>query len=156
MSKIAVFNAETLGAAEYSLPWTDIVFFKGSLYGLTSSGMEKLTGDIEEGATPSIKTGKMNLKPEAECAIHPMHMLVSSNQELTLTAAGDAAGEEDSVSFSVPIQSSAQLRQRRIPLARGIKATAWSFEISGPDDVAVQWSLSSMSVETPAVRYPRN
>lgn len=156
MSKIAVFNTETLGASEYSLPWTDIVFFNGYLYGLSSSGMEKLAGPIEEDASPSLKTGKMNLRAGAECAVHPMHMLVSSNEPLTLTVVGDAAGEEETITFSVPVQVSSKPRQRRIPLARGAKASAWSFELASTGAIAANWSISNMSVETPAVRYPRN
>lgn len=156
MNSVTAFNAESLAASEYTCPWTTIVEHNDVLFGLSSLGLERLGGPLEPGARTSIKTGKMNLRPGTDCAVHPLHLLLASNGALLLNVEGDVAGTEETVNYSIPLQPSSKRRQRRISLARGVKASAWSFEITSEEGGTVEWSLSSMAVDTPAVRYPRN
>lgn len=154
-NKMTVVNLDTMAASEYNLPWVNIVSFNNVLHGCTTEGIQKLSGAIEAGATPSYQTGKLNLVPGIECCVHPAYMLVSSASPLTLTLRGDDSGEEEAISYSVPVLPSAQRRQRKIQLARGIKASSWSFGLSSTGGQVSEWSVSSVYVEVPSIRPPK-
>ena len=151
-------NTVTQAVSRLSPPWTKLLVADDELYGLSTTGLEKLSGPLEAGAAGLLRTGKMNLQPGAVCAIHPFHALFSADAPLVLNVVGDEDGLEREIAYSVSLQTSEEKRQRRISLGRGSKASTWSLEITEPEDAehAVNWSISSAAVDIPAIKLPRN
>lgn len=149
-------NATTQAVSRLTPPWKAVVVAGGYLHGISDVGLEQLNGPLEDTANPLFRTGKLNLRPGAVCAVHPAHMLVSADGPLDLHAVGDEDGEELTIDYVVPVQASTQKRQRRISLGRGVKASTWSFELTHPEGENPQWSISAMAVDVPAIKLPRN
>ena len=157
LSRIAVANAETFAIAEYALQWRDIVSHEGKLYGLSGTGVYEITGAIENTASPAIKTGKMVLAQGTAHTVHPANLTIVSDQALRLSATGDTGEDELTTHYTAPRIVSAKRRARLIPMGRGVKANAWSFELGPePEEDVPTWSVSSMTVLVPAAKPPLN
>lgn len=89
---IIALNAETFAVFKYTLPWTDVVQVEGMIYGLGPTGVQSLSGPIENVSRadgPLIQTGKISL-PTGE---------IFTVQGFTLNAKGNAISLELNAEF---------------------------------------------------------
>lgn len=156
MPRVIAINAETFAPSEYALPWSDVVSHNGTIYGVAEDGIYTLSGDIEPEATPYVKTGNMVLAPGYIATPHPVRMLLSSEAPLSLEVTGDTAGKATTYPYTVVSYDDTERRDRLVPLGRGVKADAWTFKLGSTSGNAAPWSISSLSVNIPAIKQPLN
>lgn len=142
MNTVAAVNLMTLGVTEYSRPWVGVGISGESVYGLTATGLEAMSGTIEESAEPQLMTGDLGLSPGSICNIPLIRTMVRADRDATITAVVHINGESQAHDYTMPGASGDQDRERRLHLGRGFRGPVWAFKVSA----AGSWLLTSLSV----------
>lgn len=149
--RVAVFNAQTLATVEYARPWSMVAGPAGEVYGLTAEGMERLTGAIEAGAVPQVRTGRLWLAPGAAVTVPVAHLGLCAAQAVDLVAMAEVDGADVARAYAVPGRSGTVEHPRRVRLARAVRGAAWQFTLRA----AGSWALGALAVAVERVRRAR-
>ncbi len=132
-----VMNAETTGTTSYSnFPFNSLFTHEGVTYGITETGWYKLEGDDDDG-TPidaMLRTGDINFGTSRDKNVPRAYLYVLSDGNLVLKTVSSRFGSRTERPYVLALRDSTDDEGlRRVRLARGLRGTAWSFEIHNVD-----------------------
>ena len=144
---IAILNSETISASQYSLAWLDIAEHEGEVYGLTSTGLVKLAGDIEATASPYVETGAMALATWSICNIPLVRLTMAADRDVVVTATGAVRGVSSPRVYRVAPAHGTQIRGHTKKLARGPRADEWTIRIAASPGGTLELAGAAVEVD---------
>jgi hypothetical protein len=140
-----VMNAETTGTTSYSnFPFNSLVDHNGVTYGLTDTGLYRLEGATDDGADimTTLRTGDMDFGSSREKNVPRAYLYVLTNGDLVLKTISTTHGARTERNYALTARTTDagdDETLRRVPLARGLRGTWWSFELHNVDGAAVEF-----------------
>jgi hypothetical protein len=157
-------NTKTLALSSATLPAVTVLGDGETLYVATPTGLSVLAGDIESGADPHVKTGKMALSPGMTCNVPRAYPRIQTDGDLELVTVADvrerqASGEvvlvERVSTMAVPGRTGAHPQERTVNLPRGTETESWAFILKSKTGAAEAWAVSALRVRTDRERKVR-
>jgi len=147
-----VINTDSFGVTQYTnFPFVDLTEYQGQVYGITETGLYKLSGSDDEG-TPieaTIRTGDLNWGNTGEYNVPRCYLYVGSNDELYLKTISALGGERKVYWYSV-VARTGDAQNRYMPLGGGVRGFRWAFELTNVDGSSLD--LRGFSVKPVLVR----
>jgi hypothetical protein len=140
-----VMNAETTGTTSYSnFPFNSLVTHDGVAYGLTDTGLYRLEGTTDDGEdiVTTLRTGDMDFGSSREKNIPRAYLYVLTNGDLVLKTISTTHGARTERNYALTARATDagdDETLRRVPLARGLRGTWWSFELHNIDGAAIEF-----------------
>jgi len=140
-----VLNAETTGVTSYSnFPFNSLITHNNYTYGITETGLYRLEGSTDENnpINVSVKTGDIDFGISREKNVPRAYLYILTNGELVFKTISTHQGSRTERNYALTVRSTDSdddETMRRIPLARGLRGTWWSFELQNIDGASVEF-----------------
>jgi hypothetical protein len=150
-----VTNTHTMAVSQYKGLALDSVVAHGTqLIGVGPDGVYVQDGVSDDGEPISclLRTGYIGFGAEEDKNVYRAYLYMKSGGPVYLRVIWDAGGRRDCKWYQLDARDPDVLENRRVPLARGVRAERWGFEITNVDGGDLE--LREFSV-LPAILRPR-
>lgn len=133
-----VMNTDSRGLSRYTnYPFNSFMEVGGMYYGVTSTGLYRLTGDDDAGApiAAKLRIGMSDLGTRKLKRIPEGFIGYTSNGTLLLqvVTSDEETGEKVGAYYTLAPRGAANVRENRWKIGRGLKSVDWDFEITNVD-----------------------
>lgn len=144
-----VLNTESKGLSRYTnYPFNSFMRVGRAYYGVTSTGLYKLSGDDDAG-TPiaaKLRLGMSDLGTRKLKRLPEGYIGYTSDGTLLLQVifSDEATGEKNGAYYTLPPRAAGNVRENRWKVGKGLKSVDWDFEITNVDGAdfdlqSIQW-----------------
>jgi hypothetical protein len=148
-------NAVNRGVTGYTgLPFSSLVTHEERTFGVRDDGLYEFSGDTDDGVAidAAAMTGYIDFSAEEDKNVYRAYLYMKSDSSAYLKVHWDSGGARTCKWYEIALLDQTVLANRRIPLARGVRAERWAFEVQNTDG----GSLDLRGFEVlPAILRPR-
>jgi hypothetical protein len=152
---LLTLNTANLGMTDFSnLAFESVLSYSGARFGVANDGLYALDGADDEGVSVEarVRGGFINFGAEEDKNVYRAYLYVKSDNILYLKVHWDAGGDRTCQWYEITALDAQVMANRRVPLARGVRAERWSFEVQNVDGGTLE--LRGLEV-LPAILRPR-